>query len=82
LKGHQLILAIGKTKAPKSPVLGITNFDTLPRIKNKKKSTTQAIMADDFELGLLDDDDYKKSVLRTKILGIAECFMVSVYGMP
>ena len=36
-------------------------------------------MADDFDLGLLDDDDYKKSVLKTKMLGIAECFM---YRLP
>ncbi|KAG7343483.1 DUF1681 domain containing protein [Nitzschia inconspicua] len=33
----------------------------------------------DFDLGLLDDDDYKVSVLRTKLLGIAECFM---YRLP
>ena len=33
----------------------------------------------DFNLGLLDDDDYKVSVLRTKMLGIAECFM---YRLP
>jgi hypothetical protein len=33
----------------------------------------------DFDLGLLDDDDYKVSVLRTKMLGIAECFM---YRLP
>mmetsp|Transcript_27093 Transcript_27093/g.64781 ORF Transcript_27093/g.64781 Transcript_27093/m.64781 type:complete len:159 (-) Transcript_27093:1298-1774(-) len=31
------------------------------------------------DLGLLDDDDYKVSVLRTKLLGIAECFM---YRLP
>ena len=37
-------------------------------------------MADDkFNLGLLDDDDYKVSVLRTKLLGIGECFM---YRLP
>ena len=34
---------------------------------------------DTFNLGLLDDDDYKVSVLRTKMLGIGECFM---YRMP
>mmetsp|Transcript_54063 Transcript_54063/g.60446 ORF Transcript_54063/g.60446 Transcript_54063/m.60446 type:complete len:163 (+) Transcript_54063:127-615(+) len=33
----------------------------------------------DFNLGLLDDNDYKVSVLRTKMLGIAECFM---YRLP
>mmetsp|Transcript_11114 Transcript_11114/g.32152 ORF Transcript_11114/g.32152 Transcript_11114/m.32152 type:complete len:167 (+) Transcript_11114:288-788(+) len=36
-------------------------------------------MAGDYNLGLLDDDDYKVSVLRTKLLGIAECFM---YRLP
>jgi len=37
-------------------------------------------MADDkYNLGLLDDDDYKVSVLRTKLLGIGECFM---YRLP
>lgn len=37
-------------------------------------------MADDkYNLGLLDDDDYKVSVLRTKMLGIGECFM---YRLP
>lgn len=42
------------------------------------QSTT--IMADDkYNLGLLDDDDYKVSVLRTKMLGIGECFM---YRLP
>ena len=40
---------------------------------------TDIKMADDFDLGLLDDDDYKKSVLKTKMLGIAECFM---YRLP
>eukprot|EP00536_Pseudo-nitzschia_multiseries_P002962 jgi/Psemu1/184767/e_gw1.42.50.1 len=34
---------------------------------------------DQYNLGLLDDDDYKVSVLRTKLLGIAECFM---YRLP
>uniref|UniRef100_A0A7S4EF50 NECAP PHear domain-containing protein n=1 Tax=Pseudo-nitzschia australis TaxID=44445 RepID=A0A7S4EF50_9STRA len=34
---------------------------------------------DQFNLGLLDDDDYKVSVLRTRLLGIAECFM---YRLP
>ena len=34
---------------------------------------------DQFNLGLLDDDDYKVSVLRTKLLGIGECFM---YRLP
>jgi len=34
---------------------------------------------DHFNLGLLDDDDYKVSVLRTKMLGIGECFM---YRLP
>lgn len=34
---------------------------------------------DNFNLGLLDDDDYKVSVLRTKLLGIAECFL---YRLP
>jgi len=33
----------------------------------------------DFDLGLLDDDAYKKEVLRTNMLGIAECFM---YRLP
>jgi hypothetical protein len=33
----------------------------------------------DVDLGLLDDDDYKVSVLRTKLLGIAECF---IYRLP
>mmetsp|Transcript_4907 Transcript_4907/g.7666 ORF Transcript_4907/g.7666 Transcript_4907/m.7666 type:complete len:160 (-) Transcript_4907:1440-1919(-) len=33
----------------------------------------------DYDLGLLDDDDYKVSVLRTKLLGIAECF---IYRLP
>lgn len=33
----------------------------------------------EFNLGLMDDDDYKVSVLRTKMLGIAECFM---YRLP
>ncbi|CAJ1955145.1 unnamed protein product [Cylindrotheca closterium] len=33
----------------------------------------------DVDLGLLDDDDYIKSVLRTKRLGIAECF---IYRLP
>jgi hypothetical protein len=37
------------------------------------------IIMGDFDLGLLDDDDYKVSVLRTKLLGIAECFM---YRLP
>lgn len=32
-----------------------------------------------YNLGLLDDDDYKVSVLRTKMLGIGECFM---YRLP
>lgn len=34
---------------------------------------------DQYNLGLLDDDDYKVSVLRTKMLGIGECFM---YRLP
>ncbi len=34
---------------------------------------------DQYNLGLLDDDDYKVSVLRTKLLGIGECFM---YRLP
>ena len=39
-----------------------------------------AIMpGEQFNLGLLDDDDYKVSVLRTKMLGIGECFM---YRLP
>ena len=33
----------------------------------------------DFDLGLLDDDAYKVEVLRTKLLGIAECF---IYRLP
>ncbi len=33
----------------------------------------------DYDLGLLDDDAYKVEVLRTKLLGIAECFM---YRLP
>lgn len=36
-------------------------------------------MNEQFNLGLLDDDDYKVSLLRTKMLGIAECFM---YRLP
>eukprot|EP00538_Stauroneis_constricta_P012339 CAMPEP_0119550666 /NCGR_PEP_ID=MMETSP1352-20130426/4142_1 /TAXON_ID=265584 /ORGANISM="Stauroneis constricta, Strain CCMP1120" /LENGTH=167 /DNA_ID=CAMNT_0007596587 /DNA_START=113 /DNA_END=616 /DNA_ORIENTATION=+ len=33
----------------------------------------------DYDLGLLDDDDYKVKVLSTKLLGIAEVFM---YRLP
>lgn len=33
----------------------------------------------DYDLGMLDDEQYKVEVLRTKMLGIAECFM---YRLP
>jgi hypothetical protein len=46
---------------------------------NKQTATTTNNKMGDFDLGLLDDDDYKVSVLRTKLLGIAECFM---YRLP
>lgn len=33
---------------------------------------------DDFDMGLLDDDAYKKSVLRQKMLGIAPVFLYKI----
>lgn len=33
---------------------------------------------DDFDMGLLDDDTYKKSVLRQKMLGIAPVFLYKI----
>jgi hypothetical protein len=39
--------------------------------------TTTAIM-DDYDMGLLDDDTFKVSVLRQKLLGIAPVFMYRI----
>lgn len=58
----------------------VLHFLTLKRTSIKiKHNTIEYQRIGDLDLGLLDDDDYKVSVLRTKLLGIAECFM---YRLP
>lgn len=65
-------------KMPPADERASKNFGMLCRDNDNVKKQ-QSIKMADVDLGLLDDDDYIKSVLRTKRLGIAECF---IYRLP
>lgn len=60
-------------------LVGFPKEEINNKISIVKEAISKKGIMGDYDLGLLDDDAYKVEVLRTKMLGIAECFM---YRLP